>query len=56
VFSAEALVCASLEQVEKGGTNMGLGKAAESHESMGLGAALDGGYAARTSADGFVQL
>jgi len=52
----EALVCASLEPVKKGGANAGLGKAAKSHESAGPGAALDRGYSARTSADGFSQL
>jgi len=56
VHSAEALVCASLEPAEKGGTNTGPGKAAESRESAGLGTALDGGYAARTPADRFLQL
>ena len=52
----EALVCASPEPVEKGGANAGLGKVAKSHESVGPGAALDGGYAAGTFADGFSQL
>ena len=56
MFSAEALVCVSLEPVEKGGTNAGLGKVAESCKSAGPGAVLDGGYSARTSADGFSQL
>jgi len=56
VFSAEALICASLEPAEKGGANMGPGKVAKSHESVGPGPALDGGYAAGTSADGFLQL
>jgi len=41
VFSAEALICASLEPVEKGGANAGPGKVAESRESAGLGAVLD---------------
>jgi len=56
VFSAEALACVSLEPAEKGGTNAGPGKAAESCESAGLGPVLDEGYAAGTSADRFVQL
>ena len=56
VFFGDIPTCASLEPAEKGGANAGPGKEAESREIAGLGTALDGGYAAGTSADGFAQL
>ena len=56
VFFGDIPTCASLEPAGKGGANAGPGKAAESHEIAGLGTVLDGGYAAGTSTDGFVQL
>ena len=56
VFFGDIPTCASLEPAEKGGANVGPGKVAESCKIVGLGTALDGGYAAGTSADGFVQL
>jgi len=56
VFYEDIPACASLEPAEKGGTNTGLGEAVKSHKSAGPSAALDRGYAARISVDGFAQV
>ena len=56
VFYEDIPACASLEPAEKGGANAGPGEAVESCKSAGPSAALDGGYAAGISADGFVRV
>jgi len=56
VFYKDIPAYASLELVEKGGANVGLGEAVESCKSAGLSAVLDGGYAAGISVDGFTQV
>jgi len=56
VFYEDIPTCASLELVEKGGANAGPGEVVKSCKSAGPSAVLDGGYAARISADGFAQV
>jgi len=56
VFYEDIPTCVGLELVEKGGTNAGLGEAVKSCKSAGPSAALDGGYAAGISVDGFAQV
>ena len=56
VFYEDIPACAGLELVEKGGANVGPGEVVESCKSVGLSAALDRGYAAGISVDGFVQV
>jgi len=56
VFYEDIPACMSLEPAEKGGANMGPGEAVESRKSVGPSTALDRGYAAGISADGFVQV
>jgi len=53
VFYEDIPACMSLELAEKGGANMGPGEAVESRKSVGPSTALDRGYAAGISADGF---
>ena len=48
--------CASLESAEEEGTDTGLVEVAESHKSTPVGAALEGGCAARATTDRFVQV
>ena len=56
MFHVEALACASPEPAEEGGTNVDPEEAAQSCKRAGPGAALEGGYAARITADRFVQV
>jgi len=56
VFYEDIPTCAGLEPAEKGGANVGPGEAVESRKSAGPSAALDRGYAARISTDGFAQV
>ena len=56
VLFGEIPTCASLELAEEGGTDAGPVEAAESRESAPAGAALEGGCAARATADGFAQV
>jgi len=56
VFYEDIPACVSLELAEKGGANAGPGEVVESCKSVGPSAALDGGYAAGISTDGFTQV
>ena len=56
VLFGEIPTCASLELAEEGGMDTGLGEAAKSHKSAPMGAALEGGYAAGATTDGFAQV